>query len=102
MADKLGRKTGGRVRGTPNKATLNLEQRLEENGFDPVNRILTLLPGLDPPDQAKVIMQIWEYMFPKRKQLEHSLGDDEFKRALVQRIMFLNEENERRRTISPK
>lgn len=35
-------KTGGRVAGTPNKKTLDLASKLDELGFDPVTKLVTI------------------------------------------------------------
>ena len=42
----LGRKTGGRVAGTPNKRTVEVIERLESLGCDPIAGMAKIVPGL--------------------------------------------------------
>lgn len=74
-----GKKTGGRKAGTPNKATLSLQEKLDafDNGagFDPVAEILnlyTLIHADNPLVAVKILTELMQYLLPKRKAIEHS------------------------------
>ena len=100
-------KNAGRKKGTPNKATMTIFQSLEqivtEDG-QPIDIIKLFFDGLmDMPSFQRVdaLLKFMEFIYPKRKQVEVNLGDDEFKKALVQRIQLLNGEANRTRVIEP-
>ncbi len=63
-------KTGGRKKGTPNKETIDLQGALSLQGFDPLNKLLELLPQLSPEKQVGVLMELMGYLFPKRKAID--------------------------------
>ncbi len=62
----------GRKPGTPNKKTVELKSVLDELSVDPVRALFDLLPMLDLEKQADVYMRMMEYLYPKRKAVEHS------------------------------
>lgn len=61
---------GGRKKGTPNKSTQNLQQFLDAKGEFIPEKIISLLPKLEPRDQIKVYLELMQYLYPKRKALE--------------------------------
>lgn len=63
-------KTGGRQKGTPNKRTEILRDVLEKLDCDVPQRLVTLLPQLSPDRQADVLLELLQYVFPKRKAEE--------------------------------
>lgn len=65
-------KLGGRNKGTPNKRTLMLSTMLEELGLDVPQCIAMLLPQLSPDRQMDVLLELMQYLFPKRKAVEIS------------------------------
>src|SRR4029453_8037705 len=71
-----GRKTGGRVAGTPNRRTEELVSRLEALGVDPVTGLAMIAndptPSLDLG--AGVQMELLGSMYPKRKARDVSAG----------------------------
>lgn len=64
-------KTGGRKAGTPNKKTLSLQESLEANDFNLVDKLLELYPYLDTDKQAYTLLQLLSYVYPKRKSVEN-------------------------------
>ena len=71
--DKKGTpKSGGRLKGTPNKRSLDLLNGLLAVGCPPAEEIATLLHDLTMP--APLRMQMWErllpYLYPQFKALE--------------------------------
>jgi len=67
-----GYKTGGREKGTPNKRTVELAERLEALDCDPVARLANLAndPDLDPAIRARCCIELMAYLYPKRKAIE--------------------------------
>jgi hypothetical protein len=72
----LGRKTGGRVKGTPNKTTVAVAERLEAIGCDPLEGMAKIAMDINTPIEvrAKLYSELAQYIAPKRKAIEHT-GD---------------------------
>ena len=69
-----GRKTGGRVAGTPNRRTEELVTRLEALGVDPVSGLAMIAndPTASLDLKARVQMELLGYMYPKRRAIDVS------------------------------
>jgi hypothetical protein len=67
-----GIKTGGRIAGTPNKRTQDLQDRLEALGVDPLQGLAIIAKDETAPLElrAKVQMDLLQYLYPKRKSLD--------------------------------
>lgn len=63
-------KTGGRTKGTPNKRTLDLQENLAASGIDVIEQLTNLLPELPPQLRANVLLELMQYLYPKRKAIE--------------------------------
>lgn len=63
---------GGRAKGVANRKTQTLEQFLDASGMFVPERIMQLLPNLEDRDQAKVLLELMQYLYPKRKSMEVS------------------------------
>ena|SRR5215467_9130743 len=65
-------KTGGRVRGTPNKATDVLARKLTMLGCDPIEGLAKI--ALDPETKAELkvrcFSELAQYVYPKRKAVD--------------------------------
>jgi len=74
-----GRKTGGRTKGTPNKRTQEVVQRLRNLGCDPIEGMALI--AMDEANsmelRARVYMELAQYIAPKRKALSLSSTADE-------------------------
>lgn len=72
----LGKKTGGRVKGTPNKATQEIQAKLEALGCDPLEGMAKIaLQSMDAGDlklAGQMFAELAQYVAPKRKAIEHS------------------------------
>ena len=68
----FGKKTGGRVAGTPNKRTHELVDRLHDLGVDPVAGLAEIAKDENAPLEirARVQMELMAYLYPKRKAVE--------------------------------
>jgi len=68
-----GKKTGGRKKGTPNKSTLNLQERLDTLGFDAVDWLVAGLGSMPPFQQVDALLKLMEFLYPKRKAIQVDL-----------------------------
>lgn len=68
--DKYGNKTGGRQKGTPNKRTADLLERL--GNYNPLDTLLAISQDEDTPleIQVKINLDLMNYVYPKRKSVE--------------------------------
>jgi len=69
-----GFKTGGRVRGTPNRRTAVLAERLDELGLDVVAGLVAIAKDerADLTVKARILCELAGYLFPKRKAVDLS------------------------------
>jgi hypothetical protein len=72
-----GKKTGGRQKGTPNKSTTELALVIEETGLNVPKRIIELLPELTPTQEVQALLELMNYLFPKRKAIEHTFNPED-------------------------
>jgi hypothetical protein len=68
----VGRKTGGRVAGTPNRRTVEVQQKLAALGCDPIEGMARLaLDESNPPElRGRMFAELAQYVAPKRKAIE--------------------------------
>ena len=74
-----GKKTGGRQKGTPNKDTQALQERIAQRypGWDPVEAMAEIARD-DQNDvmiRLAALKEIAQYIHPKRKAIEHTGKD---------------------------
>lgn len=87
--EKGHKKLGGRQKGQKNKRTLALEEIFEKADLNIPERIIELLEkeyiprsdthpgqGLSDSDKSKVLLELMQYLFPKRKPKDPD-GDSE-------------------------
>lgn len=62
-------KTGGRTRGTPNRATLEVAEKLAALGCDPIEALATIAMDKNNPLElrVRVLSDLASYRYPKRK-----------------------------------
>jgi hypothetical protein len=81
-------KTGGRVRGTPNKATDALARKLTKLGCDPIEGLAKI--ALDPATEASLrvrcFAELAQYIYPKRKAVALDSAEDSEMRVRVETI----------------
>src|SRR5262245_45921495 len=72
-----GYKTGGRVKGTPNKRTQDVTERLAELGCDPVEGMagLAMDPNSSPDLKGRMYAELAQYVYPKRRAVEQTVID---------------------------
>lgn len=73
----LGRKTGGRTKGTPNKATADLVERLTALDCDPIEGMAQIAMDMaNPPElRGRMYAELAQYVFPKRRAVETRVDD---------------------------
>lgn len=72
MARSIGsQKTGGRIKGTPNRRTLNLQEDLVLHDIDLMAELKAILPALEADKRADILLQMMSFLYPKRKAIEH-------------------------------
>jgi hypothetical protein len=74
----VGRKTGGRVAGTPNRKTRDVQELLESLDCDPIQGMarLAMNKKTRPELRARMFAELAQYVYPKRKAIEHSGAAD--------------------------
>ena len=72
-----GRKTGGRIKGTPNKKTEEVVERLFNLGCDPISGMahIAMDTNNSPELRGKMYAELAGYLFPKRKATEINTDD---------------------------
>lgn len=72
-----GRKTGGRMKGTPNRRTLLVEELLSHLECDPIEGMVRIAMDLsNPPElRGRMYAELAGYLYPKRKATEIKLED---------------------------
>ena len=73
----LGRKTGGRVAGTPNKRTRDVIERLAALNCDPIAGMarIAMDESNSPELRGRMFSELAQYVAPKRKAVEHSASE---------------------------
>lgn len=69
--------TSGRKKGTPNKVTQSIQQFFDDNGIFIPEKIIELMPELEPRDRMKAWLEVAQYVYPKRKAIEVTGKDGE-------------------------
>src|SRR3989442_4275853 len=67
-------KTGGRKKGTPNKATLVLTEELAALAYDPLRELVSIAKDRKTPVELRVRIhsEFLPYIYPKRKAVDPS------------------------------
>lgn len=70
----VGKKTGGRAKGVPNKATAAKAQEVAASGLTPLDYMLSILRDPDKPEDARMwaAEKAAPYVHPKLAAIEHS------------------------------
>ena len=66
-----GKKTGGRVKGTPNKLTKEIRIVLKNLMAKEIENLSDILEQLEPRERADLIMKIMPYVLPKVRDISH-------------------------------
>jgi len=65
-------KSGGRIRGTPNKKTGEIAKKLRKLGCDPIEGLakIALDPESKPELKVRCLAELAQYLYPKRKPVD--------------------------------
>lgn len=74
----LGRKTGGRMVGTPNRRTVDIQSLLARLNCDPIEGMARIaMDCVNPVEiRARMYAELAQYVAPKRKSVEVAPGDE--------------------------
>lgn len=74
-----GQKTGGRKKGTPNRRTQEIAEKLAVLGCDPIEGLARIAMDEEssPELRGRMFAELAQYVAPKRKAIEHSGGAGE-------------------------
>ena len=65
----LGKKTGGRILGTPNKTTAETKEMIQNIVSKKLDNINELLEQLEPKEQLDIIIKLLPYIVPKQQEI---------------------------------
>lgn len=68
-------KTGGRRKGSPNRATRILQENLKNRGFDWVDEFLNVYYTLDGEDRINALMKMLPFLAPKYSEIKVTTED---------------------------
>ena len=75
-----GERRGGRTKGTPNKRTLEVQERLQELGCDPIEGMVRIGTAAEQRGEYQLAGQMYkelaQYVAPKRRVTQHSADPD--------------------------
>ena len=73
----IGRKTGGRLRGTPNRRTTDIQVLLTRMGCDPIEGMAKIAMDCSNPVEirARMYAELAQYVAPKREAVQVDTGD---------------------------
>ena len=73
----LGRKTGGRTLGTPNRRTVDINDLLARLNCDPIEGMARIAMDSTTPIEirARMYAELAQYVAPKRKAVQVDAGD---------------------------
>lgn len=63
---------GGRSKGTPNRFSQNLIEICKEKDLDVFEALVEIAKNDSHPDNFHSLKELAQYLYPKRKSLEHS------------------------------
>jgi hypothetical protein len=87
-----GLKTGGRTKGSPNRATRDVMERLNELNCDPLEGMASIAADQNntPELRGRMYGELAQYVYPKRKAIElGSVDNDGGVRPLELQVRFI-------------
>jgi hypothetical protein len=76
MRPKGLKKTGGRIKGVPNKSTIALRDALQKRGFNVLDELLKVYHELDAGGRLRVLTLLADYSFAKFKAVDSETEKD--------------------------
>ncbi len=97
MAHKLGAPkvpNSGRKKGTPNKKTQSLFEICEEQDLNVFQAMVVMAKEGDASQRFTVLKELAQYLYPKRKSLEHSGSIDPRMAEAAETIALMSKEEQ--------
>jgi hypothetical protein len=76
MATTTGIKTGGRIKGTPNRNTTEIREQFQSLITDNLEQLNTDLKALEPKDRIKAIIDLSKFVLPTLKAIDFTDTND--------------------------
>jgi hypothetical protein len=75
----IGRKTGGRIAGTPNRKTQEIGELLESLGCNPIQGMAEIAMNSEASLElrGRMYAELAQYVYPKRRALAHQMLDEQ-------------------------
>jgi len=70
-----GKKTGGRVKGTPNKLTREMRTILKNTIFYQLEEIESNLKNLEPKERIELLIKLLPYVLPKVGNTQYDINE---------------------------
>ncbi|MGO3812983.1 hypothetical protein [Mesonia sp.] len=83
MANTTGKKFGGRTKGTPNKDTKQLREKIDDLLTDQWAQILEDLKELSPKERIDTFTKLLEYSVPKLNRTELEGYENEMQPVII-------------------
>ena len=71
----IGKKTGGRVLGTPNKVTRDLRNSLKNIIFTELENLPELLIKMEAKDRIEFLIKLMPFTLPKVEAVKHDVNE---------------------------
>ena len=72
----LGKKTGGRIAGSPNKLTVEVKELVSAIVLKEVNKLPEILDGLEPYQRVQLTIKLLQYILPKPEPMQLNEQED--------------------------
>ncbi|WP_211361135.1 hypothetical protein [Maribacter flavus] len=89
MANTTGKKYGGRTKGTPNRNTALLRDKVNQLLEDRWDQVLEDISSLHPKDRVDTFIKLMEYALPKLNRTE--MVDDTMNMTQEERLIRIRE-----------
>lgn len=73
-----GKKTGGRIKGTPNRLTKDIRQVLKDVISEQLENMPDVLATLEPKERIECIIKLMPYVLPKVDSINMNDGEGRF------------------------
>jgi hypothetical protein len=73
--NKLGKKYGGREKGTPNRMTKELRSILKDVLFEEIEALQDRLDALNPKERVELLIKLMPYALPKVTSVSHTTNE---------------------------
>jgi hypothetical protein len=95
MATTTGIKTGGRIKGTPNRNTTEIREQFQSLITDNLEQMNSDLKALEPKERIKAIIDLSKFVLPTLKAIDYSDTDKDKERISPVIIQFVDKDGTR-------